>query len=237
VQAVSGNKLDQYVGTLNAGQVAAGMTAAAKNSRRLAEDAALLLEHKRFPSAAALAVLSIEESGKLAILRRLASADSPEAAKPIWREYRSHTKKNVMGALLDLCAAGARRLDEFAPLFDAAADHPQLLDQVKQVSFYSDCLGKTHWSEPEALIDERLARGMVTAARVLARGEEFTELEIELWVKHVAPHLHGPRELAEKALEVWYAEMQRHDLAPAGKNAMSRFINEGVGGSNEEDSD
>jgi AbiV family abortive infection protein len=234
---MSSNKLDQYVGTLSAGQVAAGMNAASKNAQRLAEDATLLLEHKRFPSAAALAVLSIEESGKLAILRRLAGVDSPEAAKPIWREYRSHTKKNVIGAILDRFAAGARRLDQFAPLFDSEADHPQLLDQVKQIAFYSDCLGKVHWSEPAAVIDEQLARSMVTTAQVLARGQEFTELEIELWMKHVVPHLDGPREVAERALEVWYAEMQRNGLAEGGKNAMSRFINEGVGGASGEDGD
>src|SRR5439155_18554584 len=95
-------KLEQYAGMLNAAQVAAGMHAALRNAKRLADDATLLLESKRYCSATALAILSIEESGKLSVLRMLASADSADQAKRMWREYRSHTKKNVMGAFLDL---------------------------------------------------------------------------------------------------------------------------------------
>jgi AbiV family abortive infection protein len=226
---MSAQKLDQYTGTLDAAQVAAGMNAAARNAKRLADDASLLLESNRFASAAALAILSIEEFGKLSILRRLASVQCAEQAKHCWREYRSHTKKNVMGAFLDLSAKGARRLDEFAPLFESDADHPQLLDKVKQIALYSDCLGSAHWSEPTEVIEEPLARSMVLTAKVLAQGTEVTILEIELWVQHVGPLLHSSREQAERALEVWYAEMQRHGLAKPGRNGMAEFINEGVG--------
>jgi AbiV family abortive infection protein len=41
------------------------MNAAARNAARLVSDAEILLGAKRYPSAAALAVLAIEESGKL----------------------------------------------------------------------------------------------------------------------------------------------------------------------------
>ncbi len=50
-----------YKGRLSAGQIAAGMNAARKNAKRLLEDAKLLLEAKRFPTACSLAILSIEE--------------------------------------------------------------------------------------------------------------------------------------------------------------------------------
>jgi AbiV family abortive infection protein len=225
---MSAKKPHQYSGTLDAAQVAAGMNTAARNAKRLADDASLLLENNRFASAVALAVLSIEESGKLSILRQLACAQSAEHAKQCWREYRSHTKKNVMGAFLDLFTKGARRLDQFAPLFDPNADHPQLLDKVKQIALYSDCLGSAHWSDPVEVIEESLARGIVLAAKILAQGKEVTTLEVELWVKHVGPHLHAGREQAERALEVWYAEMQCHGLAEPGRNGMAQFINEGV---------
>ena len=209
------------------------MNAALRNSKRLADDAALLLDNKRFCSATALAILSIEESGKLSVLRMLAAANSADEAKCCWREYRSHTKKNVMAAFVDLFCKGARRLDQFAPLFDQAADHPHLVDQVKQLALYSDCLGDAHWSEPQEVIDEPLARSLVFAASLLAKAKEVTPREIELWVAHVGPKLHGNRELAERGLETWYAEMQRLGLAPEGRNAMAQFVNEGVGGPEE----
>jgi len=221
-------KLNQYNGTLNAEQIAAGMNVAIRNAKRLADDAVLLLENQRFCSAVALAILSIEESGKLSILRMLASASSAEEAKPCWREYRSHTKKNVMAAFLDLFLEGARRLDQFSPLFDQAADHPHLIDQVKQIALYTDCLGDAHWSEPQEVIDEPLARNVVSTATLLAKDKEITAREIELWIFHVGPHLYGDREMAERGLATWYAEMQRHGLAPDGPNGMAAFINEGV---------
>jgi AbiV family abortive infection protein len=227
---MAAKKLDQYTETHEAAQVAAGMNAALRNARRLADDATLLLDNKRHCSATALAILSIEESGKLSILRMLASADSADQAKRIWREYRSHTKKNVMWAFLDLFMQGARRFDHFAPLFDQAAKHPHLIDQVKQLAPYSDCLGEGHWSEPHDVIDEPLARSMVLMASLLSKGKEVSSREIELWVKHVGPHLHGNREAAERGLEMWYGEMERRGLAPEGRNAMAQFVNDGVSG-------
>jgi AbiV family abortive infection protein len=202
-------KLDQYTGTLEAAQVAAGMNAALRNARRLADDATLLLHNKRHCSATALAILSIEESGKLSILRMLAAADSADQAKRTWREYRSHTKKNAMRAFLDLFMDGARRLDQFAPLFDPEAEHPHLIDQVKQLAVYSDCLGDGHWSEPDDVIDESLARGMVLTAWLLSKDKEVSSLEIELWVKHVGPHLHDNR----GGSRAWIGNVVRRDAA------------------------
>jgi len=200
------------------------MNAATRNAKRLAEDAELLLENDRYASAVAPAVLSIEESGKLSILRLISSAQTSQEAKQRWREYRSHTKKNAMGAFLDLFAQGARRLGDFEPLFMPDAEHTHLFDQLKQIAIYSDCLGDSHWSEPCEVIDKALARNLVAVARLLAREHEVTSLEIELWIKHVAPYLTGSREAAETALESWYAEMQRHQLIAGGENAMSEFI-------------
>ena len=109
-------KLDSYKGKLSADQVAAGINAAIQNAKRLSEDASLLFEAGRFPSAASLAILSIEESGKVSILRALALAKTSEEIAVAWRDYRSHTKKNASWLLLQLVEQGARKLDDFKPL-------------------------------------------------------------------------------------------------------------------------
>jgi AbiV family abortive infection protein len=137
-------KLDAYRGRLSAAQIAAGMNAAAKNARRLVEDAATLLAAGRFPTAASLATLAIEEAGKISILRMLALATSDAEAAEAWKDFRSHTRKNSAWLLPQLAATGARKLDDFRPLFDEASDHPFMLDQIKQLGFYTDCLGKAH---------------------------------------------------------------------------------------------
>lgn len=222
-------QLGQYRGPLTPDQIAEGMNAARRNAKRLARDAELLLAEDRAPSALALALLSIEESGKISILRGLPVA-GPEGLKESWREYRSHTRKNVMGGLLDEVANGARKLDDFLSLFSKDAEHPQVLNQLKQVALYTDCLGDAHWSVPEEVVEPPLASQLVQLALVLAGREvDTTPTEIELWIKHLGPVWKQDPAWMRQALQNWYDDMQRHGLAPEGPNAMTRFIKEGVG--------
>jgi AbiV family abortive infection protein len=223
-------KLDSYQGRLSAAQIAAGMNAAAKNARRLAEDAVTLLELERFPTATSLAILSIEEVGKISILRELALAKSRAEIATAWRSYRSHTHKNVQWLLPQLIVEGARKLEDFRPLFDKASDHPLLLDQLKQIGFYSDCLGRAHWAIPSDVIDEKLARTFVQVAQMFVRHDrDYTEKEIELWIEHLRPVWKRDLALMEKALVSWYAAMQAEGLAPAdGPNEMEQFVYYGL---------
>lgn len=223
--------LAQYKGKLDPGQIAEGMNAALDNATRLADAASLLLENGDCALAASLSALSIEESGKLTVLRSLAVARNKTEVVECWREYRSHIKKNVMWPFLDLFAMGARRLDDFAPLFEKDGEHPYLLDQVKQIGFYTNCLGNAHWSVPEANIDRELAKMLVDTARILAKHRKVTQVEIDLWIKHVGPVWKGPKELMEHALVQWYKEMQDQSLAEKGPNAMEEFILCGMWGS------
>jgi AbiV family abortive infection protein len=216
------HRLNQYKGPLTPPQVAAGMNAANANACRLLEDAERLLEAKRHPTAASLAALSIEESGKASVLRELALARTEVA--DTWRSFRSHTKKNVAWLLPSLVASGARNLEDFRPLYDAGSDHPFVLDQVKQLGFYTDCLGVAHWSIPDEVIDESLATMLVRIARVLARSRIVSEEEIELWVSYIGPVWKGPVEWMKKALAEWHAELIRRGLAEGGDEDMARFI-------------
>jgi len=223
-------KLDSYKGKLSVGQVAAGINAAIQNAKRLAEDASLLFEAGRFPSAASLAILSIEESGKVSILRSLALAKTNEDIADAWRDYRSHTKKNVSWLLPQLAEQGAKKLDDFKPLFEESSHHPYVLDQLKQIGFYTDCLGRTHWSMPQEVIDESLAKMLIQVAKIFARDKHVSETEIELWIKHIGPVWKRDPSWMKQALCNWYREMQDAGLAPAGENEMEKFIKSGLEG-------
>lgn len=205
------------------------MNAAEHNAVRLAEDAELLLEGGRFPSAAALAILAIEEAGKVTILRHLSVVqDDDKARNDCWRDYRSHTKKNVSWPLPQLVAEGARNLDDFSPLFSTGADHPFLLDKVKQISLYTDCLGDMNWSEPAEVINEDLAKMLVRIARVLSKHPDTTTKEIELWIKHMKPYIGSGAATdyggAKQALLAWYADLKEHGLATHGDDEIEAFI-------------
>ena len=221
-------KLNLYKGKLTANQIAEGINAATKNAKRLFEDANLLLEAGRFPSAAALAILSIEEAGKVSILRALALAKTAEDVNEAWNNYRSHIKKNTTWLLPQLAQQGGRKLEDFKLLFDESSDHPYILDQVKQIAFYTDCLGKAHWSLPQEVIDESLAKILTQIASIFAKDKTVTKTEIELWMKHLGPVWKKAPTWMNHALCSWYRSMQDAGLAPPGENEMERFIKRGI---------
>jgi AbiV family abortive infection protein len=222
--------LDKYKGRLTPEQIAEGINAASRNAVRLVGDADLLLESERFPSAAALAILAIEEAGKVAILRELSVAqEDDKALDNCWRDYRRHTKKNVAWLLPQLVAEGARGLDDFRPLFGKNADHPFLLDNVKQISLYTDCLGDAHWSTPADVINGDLAKILVQIAQFFLTDRDVTSKEIELWVKHMRPYMRSGEVIdydsAKQALLDWHADMQEHGLATYGAEEWEAFLN------------
>ena len=222
------NSLPHYKSKLSVLQATEGINVAIKNSRRLYEDSKRLLDAGSFPTATSLAVLAIEEAGKVSILRRLLVEKDDKARQTAWREYRSHTKKNVMAPIVDFLRSGARKLEDFAPLYDPDAHHPLVFDQLKQLGFYTDCLADAHWSDPVEVIDESLARAIVLTANILSRGDEKQELELELWVKHIGPVWRSDSAWMQKATEDWYEDMQKHGLIAEGPNRMREFIRTGL---------
>jgi AbiV family abortive infection protein len=122
------NHLPEYRGSLDAAAVAEGINAANRNARRLVADAKLLLDAERYPSAAALAALAIEESGKVAILRALAVAKSPEELRAQWRRYRDHRSKNGAWILPSLVAQGARQLHHLGEIVGGSSRCPRLVN-------------------------------------------------------------------------------------------------------------
>lgn len=217
-------KLDAYRGRLSVAEIAKGMTVAGRNARRLANDAAKLLAAGRFPTAASLAALAIEEAGKAPILRALALAKDDAEIKNAWKAYRSHTSKNGTWLFPALAASGARKLDDFRSLFDQDSNHPFLLDQLKQLGFYTDCLGAGHWTVPTEVVDEDLARTLVNVADVLANDKDVSEKEIELWIEHVSPVWKKSPAQLKIALLNWYGAMQAAGLKPEGENKMEQFV-------------
>jgi AbiV family abortive infection protein len=220
--------LPRYKAGLSSAQVAEGMNAATRNSLRLFEDARVMLQQERYSSAVALAILSIEEAGKHHVLRELALARNQEDLFDAWRDYRQHTSKNQMWLLIDSVLKGGSKLGDFAPLFDPASEHPQILDQLKQVSLYTDCLGNGHWSVPDEVIDANLAKMLVGVAEVLCHCAEVTTEEIDLWILHLQPVWKTTTEAMQGALVAWDREMHARGLKSASLS-MEDFINRGIG--------
>jgi AbiV family abortive infection protein len=213
--------LTRFTGVLGAAEIAAGMNAAIRNAGRLAEDAESLLALGRFPSAAALAVLSIEESGKVTILRRLSIEPDEPSRRKTWKEFRRHTSKNPHWVFPDLVRNGARQLEDLREV--VGGDHADVLESIKQLATYADCLGDAgRWSEPASAIEEGLARDLIERARLLLPVREIATREVELWVEHVGPHY--PRSEMGQAVIRWFAAMRDEGLTDLEPDAMAKFM-------------
>lgn len=228
IVSMTKHKLEQYKANLSPAEIAAGMNATIANAQRLCQDAELLLSQSRFPTALSLAALSIEESGKLPILRLLALARNQKEISNTWREYRTHTCKNRMWPFFEMLLKGSRKLGDFSPLFEDKSEHPHLLDHLKQIGFYTDCLGKKHWSQPHEIINKGLASQIVMVAKLLSSRKEVTEREIVLWIHYVKPVYKGPMEQMEAAVAAWHRQLCEENLIEGDPNAMEKFIIEGI---------
>jgi AbiV family abortive infection protein len=217
--------LNQYSGQLSAEKVAEGMNAAIQNANRLARDARLLLDSGRNASAMALAILAIEEIGKTGILRGLAVSSDEAALKSGWRDYRSHTKKNALWPLIFEIQSGALRASDFTRLLDADAEHPQLMENAKQICLYTDCVSDCNWSIPDKTVKADLAKSIVFAAENMAKVDEVTTKEMELWIEYLKPHWNQGDTIVG-ALCAWNEEMRRQGL-DKGEVSMEKFFREG----------
>ena len=217
-------RLPRFRGQLTPSQIAIGMNAARRNARRLADDAKLLLGHGRFPTAVSVAALSIEEAGKISVLRHLAFAPDEAVRKRAWKDYRSHRSKNPAWILPHLVAKGARSLDALRLAADPSGTHTLLLDQLKQLGLYTDCLGPRTWTEPKTAIDEALAKQLVSIADLLARERTFTSREIELWIEHMQPVYGAPLHEMKAALLRCYAALREAGLYTDGDPDVESFV-------------
>ena len=187
------SRITQYRGVLTPKQAAEGIALARANASRLIADAELLLDAERHPSAIALAILAIEELGKVQIIKMIVLHSEEAALKKSWKEYRSHRAKNVQWIIPTLAAEGARTLIELKPATDIDGEHTAMLDAIKQLAFYTDCLNATpRWSAPIDAIDPKFAESIISVAKLLNRDRVTEVKELELWVELFGPYYDKP---------------------------------------------
>jgi AbiV family abortive infection protein len=204
--------------------IAEGMNAARQNAKRLFKDASVLQEAGRTHSAVALAILSIEESGKISILRKMVLCVSDDEWRQAWKDYRSHTSKNVAWIVGELVAKGAKTLDELRQIADPDSDHPNVLDNLKQLCLYTDCVNNSKWTSPEAMDMNELEPYLLMMAKGLIKRFDVTEKELQLWRLHVLPAKHGSIEESKRAVANWWADMRANGLSSATEEEIEAFL-------------
>lgn len=218
----------QYKDKLDAKTAAEGIQLAHKNAASLVLDAQLLFDNERFERCVALAILAIEEAGKSSIIRSILLTEDPKELKKEWQNYRRHTEKNLSWILPDLVVKGARKLEDLRPIFQKENDHGQVLDNLKQLSFYTDIFSKRKWTIPSDVIDKDLAKGILETAKIMTNKEPDgldTEEGLKLWVKHIKPVWKQDMLKMKKKLIACYKEAEEIGLIEEEKtDEMTKFL-------------
>ena len=215
---------NQYFGKLDPEKAAEGINLAIENSQRLLKDAEILFEHERYSSSVALAILSIEESGKVPIIKGvLLEEDDKQRAKE-WKSFRNHLQKNNQWILPELVSKGSNTLDELKKMFSEEAKHPKVLNVLKQISLYTECVGKAKWVYPDEVITKEIAEAKLQTARILCPEKEVTPLELDLWKKYLKPVWKTDLESMKKAIIEWNRAMEKHGLDSYDEEIMTDFI-------------
>ncbi len=230
-------QLTQYRGPLTAEQAAEGISLARKNASRLIADAELLLEADRHASASALAILAIEELGKVQIIKTLVLRADGADLKQGWKEYRSHRAKNVMWILPKLAAHGARTLMQLREATEIDGDNTAMLNAVKQLCFYTDCFNENlRWSDPSDAVDPSFAPAIIGTDKMLNRERVTTQRELKLWMEIVKPHYEKPTMAG--ALIEFQREACREGLTTTSPESLEAFVrNEPVSVQDRQDED
>ena len=212
-------KNKQYNQSLSPEKASKGIQAALINARSLLSDAELLFENERFERAVALAILAIEEAGKPSILRAILLEEEPKQLKKEWQNYRRHHEKNKFWIAPELMSKGATHIEALRQAIDQDSDHSAVLDNLKQLAFYSDAFSKCKWSLPSEVITKEIAEGILCTAKIMIgksdRPIESKE-ELELWVKHLKPVWKSDMVLMKKALINCYQEAEDLELIDKG---------------------
>ena len=228
-------KLPQYKGKLTAEEVAAGINAARQNAKRLFHSAEILFANGDYATSVSLAILAIEESGKSSILRGIAVTNDNSLLKNFWKDYRSHEQKTKTWNILNYIPHEKKKvkLEDFIGMFSPGNISSSMLDQIKQIGFYTDCLGKRHWSIPQEVIDKSFAKHILDLANFHCGNTKTISIkEIELWVECLAPVWMKSLEEMKHGLLVWRRKMHDAGLID-DSDRFAEFITTGINLGNE----
>lgn len=225
------NPKSPYWGELSIQDAATGIKYAIENAQNLLSDANILFSNKRYERAFTLSVLAIEEASKPGIIRCLLVTDKNNI-KHEWKRFRKHTQKNLTHILPNLVYNGARKLEDFLPIYNPPHTHGEDLEFLKQHSLYSDILSNKKWLKPNMVITEDLTKTLLETATVIVNGNNYSKnilLELEIWVKHMKPVWNKGYELMSSEIVRCYIECENLEVVEKGySEKMLQFITKGL---------
>jgi AbiV family abortive infection protein len=173
--------------------------AAIRNARRLLDDAELLLNRGRGPSAYSLAVLAFEEAGKawLCVIAMMV----PDHVRPEWPHgdlINKHVDKlmaaHVMAHMLASAISGQDMIASLADIGENLEELARTHDKAKQRGLYVDLLDSGFW-EPASVTKDEARRMVAIVGGLLDHGAYLADPEFITWVSGETQEISQIREM------------------------------------------
>lgn len=125
-----------------------------ENALSLKNDSELLLDKGSKHAASALAILAIEELGKMDLVRQIfmCREDEKELVKK-WRGFRDHRSKNVLWTMYFLKKNNAT-MEDVKKTMNSKSNASQFLNDLKMACFYVDISNDGDITRPSNIIDD-----------------------------------------------------------------------------------
>lgn len=150
--------------------------------------------------------------------------DLKEISK-LWKSYRKHQDKNTLWIVPELILKGAKTLEEMRISVDPNAEHPQILDNLKQLCFYSDVFTKGKLSIPDNVANKKIASEILLIAKTNIMETLNSAKSLEIWVKHLKPVWKKEMSKMKIGLLNCYKELEENNLIEKGiADKMENFI-------------
>jgi AbiV family abortive infection protein len=171
----NGASPDLFTGALSPADAIAGVRLLQANAMRLVEDAKILLQAERYPSAAMVAVMALDEMSRIFHPLTIAAISGPGRLAEGWKAFRSNRRDFPWSAFH---REGDRH--DMRPMTDAELG--QMLSLIRRLGRETDCVGPGRWIDPEGLISRDLAAAVVGTAELFCRNRTGAR-SMELWIE------------------------------------------------------
>jgi len=220
----------QHWGALTPKEVARGIEVALQNAQELFEEAQLLFVHKHYARASSLAILSIEETGKVFLLPLLLTTSNGKHHRMIWKGLRDHKQKNSHVSMQMTKGQKKPITKHSMPCRQSIDTWSNQLEDAKQVGFYTDCTSTKDWGLPSEAVGEELAQLMMRmASNSLTKYQGLKKLQslqyLELWARMMKGMMDMSSTQTEQALVRFYDEGEKNGVLESGtRKEMDEFL-------------
>ncbi|GBD95239.1 MAG TPA: AbiV family abortive infection protein [Nitrospirae bacterium] len=146
---------DKYNGRITIDQIVGGISCCLENAKELFLDAQILRRSQRYPRALSLLLMSMQEAGKIEILRKMASISSGDQKKwkKLWKQFRSHEIKDALGYSHKICTEFSKSAgDIFWEQLIYDKNFSSAKEKARQFALYVDYIASDNeWWSPSAV--------------------------------------------------------------------------------------